>query len=121
MKLYLPILLSCLWFAPLAVAQIIPDYDLGGASKPRPDMSFRKENQYKRVHQSSLRFILRGQLDKTEAFLDQYHADHPDDAETDMRRVAAARFRITHSPRDAWRWLRAARGPGRTPIPREVG
>jgi len=65
-----------------ASAQIIPDYDPGGASKPKPDMSFRKENQYKRVHQSSLRFILRGELDKTEAFLDQYLARNPDDAET---------------------------------------
>ncbi|MEQ9410103.1 MAG: PhoD-like phosphatase N-terminal domain-containing protein, partial [Fuerstiella sp.] len=64
------------------IAQQIPDYDLGGASKPRPDMSFRKENQYKRVHQSSLRFILRGDLDRTEQFLDQYLAEHPDDAET---------------------------------------
>ncbi len=63
-------------------AQVLPDYDLGGASKPRPDLSFRKENQYKRVHQSSLRFILRGELDKTETFLDQYLANHPDDAET---------------------------------------
>jgi len=63
-------------------AQEIPDYDLGGASKPKPDMSFRKEDQYKRVHQSALRFILRGELDKTEAFLDQYLAEHPDDAET---------------------------------------
>ena len=63
-------------------AQIIPDYDLGGASKPKPDMSFRKENQYKRVHQSSLRFILRGELDKTETFLDQYLARNVDDAET---------------------------------------
>ncbi len=54
----------------------------GGASKPKPDLSFRKENQYKRVHQSSLRLILRGEIDKTEQFLDEYLADHPDDAET---------------------------------------
>ena len=67
--------------APVS-AQELPDYDLGGASKPKPDMSFRKENQYKRVHQSSLRFILRGELDKTETFLDKYLAEHPDDAET---------------------------------------
>lgn len=64
------------------VAQIIPAYDLGGASKPKPDLSFRKENQYKRVHQSSLRFILRDQTDKTEKFLNQYLVDHPDDAES---------------------------------------
>ena len=63
-------------------AQGIPDYRLGGASRPTPDLSFRKEDQYKRVHQSSLRFILRGQLEKTEAFLDQYLRDHADDPET---------------------------------------
>lgn len=63
-------------------AQVIPSYDLGGASKPRPDLSFRKENQYKRVHQSSLRLILRGELDKTEDFLNEFLATHPDDEET---------------------------------------
>ena len=63
-------------------AQIIDDYDLGGASKPKPDLSFKKENQYKRVHQSSLRFILRGEIEKTKEFLDGFLADHPDDAET---------------------------------------
>ena len=63
-------------------AQAIPEYDLGGASKPKPDLSFRKENQYKRVHQSSLRYILRGELDKTEAFLRDYLANHPRDEET---------------------------------------
>lgn len=63
-------------------SQEIPPYDLGGASKPRPDLSFRKENQYKRVHQASLRFILRGELDKTESFLDEYLQKHPNDAET---------------------------------------
>ena len=64
------------------VAQKIPDYDLGGARKPKPDMSFRGEGQYKRVHQTALRFILRGELDKTEDFLNEYLARHPDDAET---------------------------------------
>lgn len=68
--------------APQAGAQVLPAYDLAGASKPKPDLSFKKEDQYKRVHQSSLRLILRGELDKTEKFLTQYHAKHPDDAET---------------------------------------
>lgn len=63
-------------------AQIIPSYELGGASKPKPDLSFRKERQYKRVHQSSLRLILRGQIDATERFLNDYLSKHPDDAET---------------------------------------
>lgn len=73
---------ACLLPAFSVSAQIIPPYDLGGASKPRPDLSFRKENQYKRVHQSALRFILRGALDETEEFLDGYLANHPQDAET---------------------------------------
>ncbi len=63
-------------------AQVIPEYDLAGARKPKPDLSFKKEDQYKRVHQSSLRFILRGELDKTETFLNGFLADHPDDEET---------------------------------------
>ncbi len=66
----------------LGVAQVTESYDLGGASKPNPDQSFRKENQYKRVHQSSLRFILQDKLDETEEFLNQYLARNPADAET---------------------------------------
>ena len=69
-----------LW--PCCQGQIIPDYELGGARRPEPDLSFRKENQYKRVHQSSLRLILRDELDKTERFLERYLARHPTDAET---------------------------------------
>jgi alkaline phosphatase D len=78
----MPSLVLCVMLSTAADGQFIPDYDLGGASKPRPDLSFRKEDQYKRVHQSSLRFILRGELDKTEEFLTKYNKDHPDDAET---------------------------------------
>ena len=74
------LLVGC--FASPAAGQVLPEYELGGASKPNPDLSFKKENQYKRVHQASLRFILRGQLDETETFLDQYLVKHPDDAET---------------------------------------
>jgi alkaline phosphatase D len=80
---YILVLVLCSWIvAPPASAQPIPEYDLGGASSPRPDLSFPKKGQYKRVHQSSLRHILRGQIDKTESFLNQYHQDHPADAET---------------------------------------
>ena len=82
MKHRLFLVIACLLTTPPASAQIIPDYDLAGASKPNPDLSFKKENQYKRVHQASLRFILRGELDKTEEFLTQYGAKHPTDAET---------------------------------------
>ncbi len=82
MKPLLTLLITAMFISPTCVAQIIPAYDLGGASKPKPDLSFRKENQYKRVHQSSLRLILRDQIDQTERFLDQYLAQHPDDEET---------------------------------------
>lgn len=82
MKHRLFLVIACLLTTPPVSAQIIPEYDLGGASKPNPDLSFKKENQYKRVHQASLRFILRGELDKTEEFLTQYGAKHPNDAET---------------------------------------
>ncbi len=64
------------------IAQVLPPYELGGASKPKPDLSFKKENQYKRVHQASLRFILRGELDKTEEFLNQYLGKNPEDVVT---------------------------------------
>ena len=74
--------LFCLVIATPGFSQVLPEYDLAGASKPRPDLSFRKENQYKRVHQSSLRFILRDQIDKTQTFLEKYLTEHPSDAET---------------------------------------
>ncbi len=82
MKSKLLLMLLCLLAASPAEAQVLPAYDLGGASKPNPDLSFKKEDQYKRVHQAALRFILRGQLDETETFLDQYLEKHPGDAET---------------------------------------
>ena len=66
----------------VCLAQVIPAYDLGGASKPKPDWKFRDEDQYKRVHQSALRWILRGKMDEPESFLNQYLAEHPRDAET---------------------------------------
>jgi len=63
-------------------AQVIPDYELGGARKPKPDLSFPKSDQYKRVHQSALRFILRDDIPPTEAFLREYLAKNPGDEET---------------------------------------
>ena len=72
----------CFGIATPGFSQVLPEYDLGGASKPKPDLTFRKENQYKRVHQSSLRLILRDQIGKTQTFLEQYLTDHPGDAET---------------------------------------
>lgn len=85
MKLFLlPLLLIFSFVVPGSTvsAQVIPQYDLGGASQPKPDLSFKKEGQYKRVHQASLRLILRGELDKTEKFLTQYLARNPDDVES---------------------------------------
>jgi len=63
-------------------AQVIEEYDIGGASKPKPFLKFKDNGQYKRIHQGSLRFVLRGQLDKTEEFLTEYLKEHPDDAES---------------------------------------
>ena len=63
-------------------AQVIPDYDLGGASKPSVWLKFFEEDKYKRVHQSSLRLVLRGELDKTEEFLTKFVERFPNDAES---------------------------------------
>ena len=62
--------------------QVIPDYDLGGASKPKVWLKIFDEDWYKRIHQSSLRFILRGKLDKTEEFLTEFIKRFPSDAES---------------------------------------
>ena len=72
-----------LWATTAASAQVIPEYDLGGASKPKLQMKLgSKEGQYKRVHQTSLRLILRGELKKTQKFLEEYQSEHSQDAET---------------------------------------
>jgi alkaline phosphatase D len=62
--------------------QVVAPYDLGGASRPKPDLTFRDADQYKRVHQTALRWILRGQTDKPEQFLKQFLDTQPADAET---------------------------------------
>lgn len=74
--------LVTVFLVPPVRGQLLQKYDLGGASQPKPDLKFRGEDQYKRVHQTALRLILRGELDRTETFLNQYLADHPQDAET---------------------------------------
>ena len=58
------------------------DYDLGGARKPAPDMSLKRDWQYKRVHQVALRYLLLGRDADAESFLNDYQAKNPDDAET---------------------------------------
>ena len=87
MKYVLMAFVCLLWTATSgasqAVAQVIPDYDLGGASKPKLQKKLRdKAGQYKRVHQTSLRLILRDQIEEVQRFLEKHHAKHPEDAET---------------------------------------
>ena len=75
-------LTACFFFFSVsASSQVIDPYDLGGARKPKPQLSF-KDGHYKRIHQSSLRFILRNELDNTEKFLNKFLAENPGDAET---------------------------------------
>lgn len=56
--------------------------DLGGASPPRVDMKLRRDWQYKRVHQIALRYILLERYEEAEKFLQDFIAEHPDDAES---------------------------------------
>ena len=81
---HLFIAIICLsWLADKTTAQVIPEYDLGGASKPKLIMKLSSEaGKYKRVHQTSLRLILRGEFEKTEKFLIEYFEEYPEDAET---------------------------------------
>lgn len=58
------------------------DDPLGGAKRPEPDMSLKRDWQYKRVHQIALRYILLGRLADAESFLNDYLKEHSDDAET---------------------------------------
>ena len=83
MKQLFVVIVCLLWVAGEAAAQVIPEYDLGGASKPKLFMKLSsKEGKYKRVHQTSLRLILRGEIEKTEKFLYQYLEKNSGDAET---------------------------------------
>ncbi|MCA9109426.1 MAG: alkaline phosphatase D family protein [Planctomycetaceae bacterium] len=70
-----------LCFAILSAAAVADDA-LGGAKPPVPDMSLKRDWQYKRVHQLALRYILLGRLDEADSFLHDYLKEHPDDAET---------------------------------------
>lgn len=79
MKSIASLLLSVLVLVSLAVAD---DDPLGGAKPPKPDLSLKRDWQYKRVHQLALRYILLGRLDEAESFLNDYLQKHPDDAET---------------------------------------
>ena len=77
------LLLSFLVANQDSFAQVIPDYDLGGASKPKPFKNLKaKEGQYKRTHQNSLRSILLGKFDDVETFLNEFLEKNPSDAET---------------------------------------
>ncbi len=78
MKRFIFLLLCTLMLSSAAVADDV----LGGAKRPKPDMSLKRDWQYKRVHQLALRYILLGRLDDADSFLNDYLKEHPDDAET---------------------------------------
>lgn len=75
------LLFVCLTVSP-GMAQPIPEYDIGGARQPKTDMTFRRERQYKRVHQVALRLILNDRSEECETFLKQYLEKNPGDEET---------------------------------------
>lgn len=58
------------------------DYPLGGASKPRPQLKMKRSNQYKRVHQLALRYVLRERFDDARRVLNNFLDQHPRDAES---------------------------------------
>ncbi len=78
------ILNALLFFtARASEAQVLSPYDLGGASKPKIQKKLGAEQEYyKRVHQTSLRLILRGETVQPKKFLEGYQAQYPQDAET---------------------------------------
>ena len=83
MKQLFSVIVCLLLVTGEGAAQVIDEYDLGGASKPKLFMKLSsKEGKYKRVHQTSLRLILRGEVKKTEKFLQEYLQNNPGDAET---------------------------------------
>lgn len=57
-----------------------PDYPLGGASKPRPQM--KPKDQYKRVHQLALRYMLRNRFAEAQTLLEDFLDERPEDAES---------------------------------------
>ena len=65
---------------PPAAAQSDP---LGGASKPRPQMTLgNRERQYKRIHQYALRLVLFLRFEEAEKFLRGHIEDHSEDPES---------------------------------------
>ena len=53
-----------------------------GAKPPRPSMSLNSREQYKRVHQLALRYILLERDEEAASFLNDHLSEHPDDPET---------------------------------------
>ncbi|MFG0333173.1 MAG: tetratricopeptide repeat protein, partial [Maioricimonas sp. JB049] len=78
-RITLVLLCLSLISVPAALAQ---DYDLGGARRPNPDMSLKRSGQYKRVHQVTLRYLLRDRADEAREYITRYIDQHPDDAES---------------------------------------
>jgi len=59
------------------------DYELGGASRPKPQMVLRRGwKQYKRIHQYALRLMLLDRLEDAESFLKDNLISDPGDPET---------------------------------------
>jgi len=73
--------LFCLLLATSSDA-LAQDYDLAGARRPKPDMSLKRSDQYKRVHQVTLRYMLRDRADEAREYITRYIDEHPDDAES---------------------------------------
>jgi alkaline phosphatase D len=89
----LPPLLALALFLLVPAVSTAADDPLGGASRPAPQMTLKREGkQYKRVHQYALRLINHDRLDDADAFLTGWAKKCPQDAETQyMLGVLAAR------------------------------
>ena len=62
--------------------QKLPPYELGGASKPSPQLSIKNNVAYKRVHQFALRMLLRDEPIKARNILNLHLEQNPGDAES---------------------------------------
>ncbi len=89
----LPLLLVAALVISVPGPSSAADYPLGGAAKPQPQMTLKREGkQYKRVHQYALRMINHDRLDVADEFLTNWAKKNPNDAETQyMLGVLAAR------------------------------
>ncbi len=93
MKALSPLFALALFLSVPDVSTAAADYPLGGASRPAPQMTLKREGkQYKRVHQYALRLINHDRLDDADEFLTGWAKKFPQDAETQyMLGVLAAK------------------------------